>query len=58
MTDNQTRHENIDPESAMMYADLLAASQNCYLMYQALIEAGFTEMQAIQLVGTTLGGQR
>lgn len=59
--DDKTESEKTapaNPEAAAMYADLLEAAQNCYLMFQSLIEAGFSEAQAIQLVGVTLGGQR
>ncbi|OPZ65199.1 MAG: hypothetical protein BWY85_00737 [Firmicutes bacterium ADurb.Bin506] len=47
-----------DPEAAARYAEMLEGAASCFLLYQSFIEAGFTEGQAIQLVGVTLGGQR
>lgn len=48
----------INPEAAAQYADLLEAADGCFRMFQSLVESGFTEAQALQLVGSTLGGQR
>lgn len=35
-----------------------AAGFECYRMFVALVDAGFTEVQALSIIGAMLGGQR
>ncbi len=59
MNQNERKqHEQADPEAAAQYAELLEAARSLKRMYEALIEEGFTESQALILCGSTLGGQR
>ena len=39
-------------------ADQRSAALGCFQMYVALTDQGFTESQALQILGAMLGGQR
>ena len=39
-------------------ADQRAAGLGCFQMFVALVDAGFTEEQALKVIGSMLGGQR
>jgi hypothetical protein len=46
-------HSRVEPS-----ADQRAGAIECYRMFIALVDAEFTEDQALKIIGAMLGGQR
>ncbi len=46
------------PEAIGALAEMLTMARHIKSMFDSFVEAGFTEDQAIKMVGATLGGQK